>query len=109
MWPPAPDRVAVIGGGVGVPPMYGLAQALIAAGRSVHAILGFNTKSEIFYEDAFRALGAAVTVTTVDGSYGTKGFVTAAMGPGDAYACACGPLPMLKAVVRRLRRRPVLL
>ena len=98
-----PDRVAVIGGGVGVPPMYGLAQALLAAGKSVRAILGFNTKSEIFYEEQFRALGAEVAVTTVDGSYGTRGFVTAAMGEADAYACACGPEPMLRAVYSQCR------
>ena len=93
-----PDHVTVVGGGVGVPPLYGLAQALTAAGKRVHAILGFNTKSEIFYEEEFRALGAEVTVTTADGSYGVKGFVTAAMGSADAYVCACGPEPMLKAV-----------
>ena len=93
-----PDHVTVVGGGVGVPPLYGLARALVAAGKRVHAILGFNTKSEIFYEEEFRALGAEVTVTTADGSYGTKGFVTAAMGSADAYVCACGPEPMLKAV-----------
>ena len=93
-----PDHVTVVGGGVGVPPLYGLARALIAAGKRVHAILGFNTKSEIFYEEEFRALGAEVTVTTADGSYSVKGFVTAAMGPADAYVCACGPEPMLKAV-----------
>ena len=93
-----PDHVTVVGGGVGVPPLYGLARALIAAGKRVHAILGFNTKSEIFYEEQFRTLGAEVTVTTADGSYGTKGFVTAAMGPADTYVCACGPEPMLKAV-----------
>ena len=96
-----PAYVTVIGGGAGVPPMYGLAQALLAAGKTVHAILGFNTQSEIFYEDEFRALGCAVTVTTVDGSYGTKGFVTDAMTERDQYACACGPLPMLKAVYQR--------
>ena len=93
-----PDHVTVVGGGVGVPPLYGLTRALIAAGKRVHAILGFNTKSEIFYEEEFRALGAEITVTTADGSYGTKGFVTAAMGSADAYVCACGPEPMLKAV-----------
>ena len=93
-----PDHVTVVGGGVGVPPLYGLTRALIAAGKRVHAILGFNTKSEIFYEEQFRALGAEVTVTTADGSYGTKGFVTAAMGSADTYVCACGPEPMLKAV-----------
>ena len=96
-----PERVAVIGGGVGVPPMYGLAKALLAAGKQVHAILGFNTAAEIFYEEEFRALGCAVTVTTADGSRGVKGFVTDGMGPEDRYVCACGPMPMLKAVYAR--------
>ena len=76
-------------------------KALLAAGKTVHAILGFNTKSEIFYETEFRSLGCAVTVTTVDGSYGTKGFVTDAMTDQDQYVCACGPLPMLKAVYQK--------
>ena len=91
----------LVGGGVGVPPMYGLAKRLRALGKEVRVILGFNTKDEIFYEDAFRALGCAVTVTTVDGSYGVKGFVTDAMG-GLSYShfCACGPEPMLKALYK---------
>ena len=93
-----PGHVAVVGGGVGVPPMYGLTKALAAAGKAVHAILGFNTRSEVFYEDAFRALGAFVTVTTGVGCYVIMGFVTAALGAADAYACACGPEPMLRAV-----------
>ena len=90
----------VIGGGVGTPPMYGLAKALLAAGKTPAAILGFNTKSEIFYEERFRELGIGTVVTTVDGSYGARGFVTDAL--PDAYDCfcACGPLPMLKALYR---------
>ena len=92
------QRTLVIGGGAGVPPMYGLAKALLAAGKTPAAILGFNTESEIFYEDKFRALGGETTVTTVDGSYGVKGFVTAALPEEYDYFCACGPLPMLKAV-----------
>ena len=91
-------RVMVIGGGVGVPPMYGLAKALLAAGKTPVAILGFNTRSEIFYEERFKALGVETAVTTVDGSYGVKGFVTAALPEEYDYFCACGPLPMLKAV-----------
>ena len=91
-------RTLVIGGGAGVPPMYGLAKALQRAGKTPAAILGFNKKEEIFYEDAFRALGIATTVTTVDGSYGVRGFVTGAVQPPYDYFCACGPLPMLKAV-----------
>ena len=92
------SRTLVIGGGVGTPPMYGLARALLKAGKTPVAILGFNTKSEIFYEEQFRALGIETVVTTVDGSYGTKGFVTDALPENYDYFCACGPLPMLKAI-----------
>ena len=95
----AGDAPLLIGGGVGVPPMYLLAKDLIAMGKSVSVILGFNTKDEIFYEEEFRALGAKVLVTTVDGSYGLKGFVTDAMKQIDySYFYTCGPEPMLKAV-----------
>lgn len=89
----------LLGGGVGVPPLYMLAKKLIAEGKQVSVILGFNTKAEIFYEEEFRLLGADVTVATVDGSYGTKGFVTDAMqGMEYSYFYTCGPEPMLKAV-----------
>ena len=95
------ERVMLLGGGVGVPPLYLLAKRLIGEGKSVHAVLGFNTKSEVFYEDEFRKLGAEVTVTTADGSHGTKGFVTAAMDGADySYFYTCGPEPMLKAVYK---------
>ena len=95
------DRPVLVGGGVGVPPMYNLAKVLKNQGKDVTVILGFNTKSEIFYEEEFKALGCTVLVTTVDGSYGIKGFVTNAM-EGLAYThfCTCGPEPMLKAVDR---------
>ena len=96
---PAGEKPLLLGGGVGGPPMYLLAKDLIAAGKQVSVILGFNTKDEIFYEDEFRALGADVKVTTVDGSYGIKGFVTDAMKTIDyTYFYTCGPEPMLKAV-----------
>jgi hypothetical protein len=76
-------------------------EKLIAEGKKVSVILGFNTKDEIFYEDEFRALGADVTVTTVDGSYGIKGFVTDAMAEKSyTYVYTCGPEPMLKAIYR---------
>lgn len=89
----------LVGGGVGIPPMYLLCKTLIKAGKKVQVILGFNKKSEIFYEEKFKSLGADVTVTTVDGSYGIKGFVTDAMKDIDySYFYACGPIPMLKAV-----------
>ena len=95
----AGEAPLLIGGGVGVPPMYLLAKDLIAAGKSVSVILGFNSKDEIFYEEEFRALGAKVFVTTVDGSYGIKGFVTDAMKTLDySYFYTCGPEPMLKAI-----------
>ena len=94
------DTPLLIGGGVGVPPLYHLAKTLIAAGKSVTVILGFNTAGEVFYEEAFKALGADVRVTTVDGSYGTKGFVTDALPSDYSYFYTCGPEPMLKAVYR---------
>ena len=94
------DRPVLLGGGVGVPPMYNLAKKLLEQGKQVSVILGFNTKSEIFYENEFRALGCDVTVTTVDGSYGKKGFVTDALPEHSTHFCCCGPEPMLKAVYR---------
>ena len=97
---PAGPAPLLLGGGVGVPPLYRLAKDLIAQGKSVTVILGFNTKSEIFYEKEFQALGCAVTVTTADGSYGVKGFVTDALPENYSYFYTCGPEPMLKAVYR---------
>ncbi|MBR6595421.1 MAG: dihydroorotate dehydrogenase electron transfer subunit [Oscillospiraceae bacterium] len=94
------ENPVLLGGGVGVPPMYNLAKKLVAEGKKVSVILGFNTKSEIFYENEFKALGCDVTVTTVDGSYGTKGFVTDALPEKYTYFYTCGPEPMLKAVYR---------
>ena len=94
------DRPLLIGGGVGVPPLYWLAKQLRAQGKQVSVILGFNTKSEIFYEEAFRALGCETTVTTVDGSCGVKGFVTNAMDLAYTHVYTCGPEPMLRAVYR---------
>lgn len=89
----------VIGGGVGIPPLYGLCKELIKFGKKPTVILGFNTASEMFYEEVFKLLGADVYVTTVDGSYGVKGFVTDVMKDLDYdYFYTCGPLPMLKAV-----------
>lgn len=95
----AGDTPLLVGGGVGVPPMYMLAKELIAAGKQVTVVLGFNTASEVFYEDEFAALGAKVYVTTVDGSKGIKGFVTDALKDVDyTYFYTCGPEPMLKAL-----------
>ena len=98
------SRPLLLGGGVGVPPLYGLAKALLAQGKDVSVILGFNTAAERFYEDEFRALGASVVVATADGSYGVPGFVTDAIAPLDySYFYTCGPEPMLRAVYRASR------
>ena len=97
----AGDRPVLLGGGVGVPPMYLLAKQLLTQGKKVTVILGFNTESELFYEKEFAALGADVIVTTVDGSKGIKGFVTDALKTLDyTYFYTCGPEPMLKAVYK---------
>ncbi len=94
------DSPLLIGGGVGVPPMYNLCKKLIANGAKPSVVLGFNTADEVFYSEEFKKLGAKVFVTTVDGSVGTKGFVTDAFQlVGDyTYFYTCGPLPMFKAV-----------
>ncbi len=95
------DEPLLLGGGVGVPPLYMLCKKLIAEGKKVSVVLGFNTKDEVFCEEDFKALGADVFVTTVDGSYGIKGFVTDAMKDIDySYFYTCGPEPMLKAIFK---------
>ena len=95
------DHPVLVGGGVGVPPMYNLAKKLLCEGKKVTVILGFNTKSEIFYEEEFKNLGCDVLVTTVDGSYGVKGFVTDALKDVSySYFYSCGPEPMLKALYK---------
>ena len=96
----AGERPLLLGGGVGVPPLYMLAKQLISAGKDVTVILGFNKADEIFYEKEFEALGAKVIVATADGSYGVKGFVTDALPLDYTYFYTCGPEPMLKAVWR---------
>ena len=96
------NRPLLLGGGVGVPPMYMLAKKLISEEKDVTVILGFNTENEVFYENEFQALGAKVLVTTADGSKGIKGFVTDAMDKVDyTYFYTCGPEPMLKAVYNK--------
>ena len=94
------DAPVLLGGGVGVPPLYMTAKKLIADGKKVSVILGFNTESEVFYEQEFKDLGCDVTVTTVDGSYGVKGFVTNAYPENYTYFYTCGPEPMLKAIYK---------
>ena len=98
---PSGDRPLLLGGGVGVPPLYMLCKRLVAEGKHPTVILGFNTADEIFYADEFKALGAEVIVATADGSAGVKGFVTNAMeGVDYSYFYTCGPEPMLKAVYK---------
>ena len=92
------DAPLLIGGGAGVPPMFYLARKLVAEGKKPKAILGFGTADEVFYKEEFEKIGVPVTVTTVDGSLGVKGFVTNAMEGGYTYFYTCGPEPMLKAV-----------
>lgn len=94
------ENPVLIGGGVGVPPMFLLAKELIKRGKNPSVILGFNTKSEVFYENEFSELGLIVNITTVDGTAGIKGFVTDALPKISSYdyTYACGPEPMLKAV-----------
>ena len=95
----ATERPLLVGGGVGVPPLYNLARKLKAAGKSVQVVLGFNRAEEIFYAEEFAALGVEVHIATVDGSVGVKGFVTDAMKALEFdYIYTCGPLPMLKAI-----------
>ena len=98
---PSGDKPLLLGGGVGVPPLYMLCKKLISEGKHPTVILGFNKADEVFYEDEFKALGAEVIVCTADGSYGVKGFVTTAMeGIDYTYFFTCGPEPMLKAVYK---------
>ena len=93
------DKPLLVGGGVGVPPMYNLCKELISKNKEVSVVLGFNSKDDVFFEQEFKDLGAKVYVTTVDGSYGIKGFVTDALSDiGYSYFYTCGPEPMLKAL-----------
>ena len=93
------NKPLLVGGGVGVPPLYKLAKNLIREGKEVTVILGFNTKSEVFWKEEFQKIGATVIVATVDGSEGVRGFVTDAMKDLDyTYFYSCGPEPMLKAL-----------
>ena len=98
------ERPLLIGGGAGVPPMYMLCKALVRAGARPVAVLGFNSRNEVFYEDEFKAAGAETHVTTVDGSYGITGYVTDVIGKLDyTYFYACGPEAMFKAVEKTVK------
>lgn len=93
------ENPVLVGGGVGVPPLYKLAKELITANKKVSVIMGFNTEEEIFYKEEFEVLGTNLYIATADGSCGTKGFVTDVLNDLDySYIYTCGPEPMLKAV-----------
>lgn len=96
------NEALLIGGGVGVPPLIYAAKRLREMGKHVRVVMGFNTKAEVFGEEALRALGCETTVCTMDGSYGKKGVVTDVIEKPAPYYYACGPLPMLKAILRTI-------
>ena len=101
----AGEHSLVIGGGVGVPPLYGLCERLVQQGKRVSAVLGFGKQEQVFYQKEFEELGCPVYLATEDGSMGTKGFVTDVMAQLDYdYYFACGPMPMLRAVHAMGRR-----
>jgi dihydroorotate dehydrogenase electron transfer subunit len=99
----AGEKPLLIGGGVGVPPLYYLAKELVKKGAKPASVLGFNSVADVFYEEEFKKLGCETVVTTVDGSYGLKGFVTDALPQEYTHFYTCGPLPMLKAVFRQTK------
>ena len=94
----------LVGGGVGVPPMYMLCKKLVAEGKKVTVVLGFNSKDDVFYEDEFRALGADIHISTADGTYGTKGFVTDVIKNLQyTFFYTCGPEPMFRAMHKMMK------
>ena len=96
------NEALLIGGGVGVPPLIYAAKKLREMGKKVRVVMGFNTKGEVFGEEAFIALGCETTVCTMDGSSGIKGVVTDVIEKPAPYYYACGPLPMIKAILRTI-------
>ena len=98
------DAPLLIGGGVGVPPLYMLSKRLIGSGARPVAVLGFNRADEVFFAEEFKDLGVRVVLCTADGSAGERGFVTDVLPGGASFAYACGPLPMLRALERSLPR-----
>ena len=96
---PSGENPVLVGGGVGVPPLYALCKALLAQGKRPSVILGFNRESEIFLKAEFEALGVPTHIATADGSVGTKGFVTDVLKTLPySYFYSCGPMPMFRAM-----------
>ena len=95
----------LVGGGVGVPPIYMLCRELISEGKNVTVVLGFNSKDDVFYENEFRALGADVHIATADGTYGIKGFVTDVIKDMQyTFFYTCGPEPMFRAMHKIMKK-----
>lgn len=95
------DDILIVGGGVGVPPLYEVAKRYRSLNKNVEVVLGFNDAQSIFYEEEFKALGCSVTIATMDGSYGIRGTVIDAIrekGITNDYLYSCGPMPMLRAL-----------
>lgn len=92
----------LLGGGIGAAPLLQLAYELVANGKKPVAVIGYNTEADSFgIEKELRDMGVASYVATVDGSVGTRGFVTDVIrekGLTFDYFYACGPMPMLRAV-----------
>lgn len=98
------ERPLLVGGGVGVPPLYKLCRKLVAKGVKPTVVMGFNSKDDVFYEQEFRDLGADVYVATADGSYGQKGFVTDIINRLEyTFFYTCGPEPMFRAMSRVMK------
>ncbi|TLG73962.1 dihydroorotate dehydrogenase electron transfer subunit [Culicoidibacter larvae] len=96
----AAEQIVLVGGGVGVPPLYGLAKALLAQypQKKITAVLGFNQADDVFYAPEFAEL-LPTTVMTIDGSLGEEGTVIAALQPMTVdYIYSCGPTGMLRAI-----------
>lgn len=101
------DEILIIGGGVGVPPLYELARRCVKQNKQVHVVLGFNEKDAVFYEQEFKDLQIPVTIATMDGSYGIKGTIMDAIQANNItidFVCACGPIPMLKAIEQHYQK-----
>ena len=98
----AKSNVLLIGGGVGIPPLIYAAKQLRAMGKQVRVVMGFNSHDEVFGEQEMKAMGCIVEIYTIDGSYGQKGLVTDALSSNEPFYYACGPLPMLKALVNKI-------
>ncbi len=102
------QQVLLAGGGVGTPPLYGLAKALAAEGQPPTVALGFASAADVFYQGRFEALGCAVHLATNDGSLGTHGLITDVMQPlGFTAYCACGPMGMLRAIYALCQQRGI--